>query len=183
MSELCLLSDKCFVKFQFYYGPFDCHKSLIRKLLQANGGTKYFFSHGLDYTENVTNYRILPLSRYWSLWWTFPFVRSGKINSSSSFFYFYWHICFKYHYAPWTKNATVVYLFTVKAIFRTWKCHFLSQGNPKLNGLQNQHNQASIFLTDTSQNKWAYQTFLCFLAFHPLLFHFYPWNCMCICCV
>ena len=39
MSEPCLLCDKCFVKFQFYYGPFDCHKSLIRKLLQANGGT------------------------------------------------------------------------------------------------------------------------------------------------
>ena len=64
MSELCLLSVKCFVKFQFYYGPFDCHNSLIRKLLQANSGTKYFFSHGLDYSENVTNYRILPLSRY-----------------------------------------------------------------------------------------------------------------------
>ena len=64
MSELCLLSVKCFFKFQFYYGPFDCNNSLIRKLLQANGGTKYFFSHGLDYSENVTNYRILPLSRY-----------------------------------------------------------------------------------------------------------------------
>ena len=64
MSEPSLLSDKCFVEFQFYYGPFDCHKSLIRQLLQANGGTKYFFSHGLDYSENVTNCRILPLSRY-----------------------------------------------------------------------------------------------------------------------
>lgn len=64
MKELCLLSDKCFVKFQFYYGLFDCHKSLIRKLLHANGGTKYFFSHGLDYSENVTNYGTLPLSRY-----------------------------------------------------------------------------------------------------------------------
>ena len=31
MSELCLLCDKSFVKFQFYYGPFDCRNSLIRK--------------------------------------------------------------------------------------------------------------------------------------------------------
>ena len=35
---------KSFVKFQFYYGPFDCHNSLIRKLLKANGSTNYFLS-------------------------------------------------------------------------------------------------------------------------------------------
>lgn len=65
MSELCLHSDKCSVKFQFYYGRLDCQKSLIRKLLQANGSTNYFFSQvGLGYSENVTNYCILPLSRY-----------------------------------------------------------------------------------------------------------------------